>query len=222
VSSWPSPQARSQRDPEAPLAPALRSRGGCKDDRLDALRDLLGQIPDADIARRADVSVRTVASFRAKHHIPGFRGVRRSPLPRGHDASRLDRWQDLVGQVPDHIVAGRAGMSLGAVRNFRIKHGIEACGRMTSAAIDDALARYEAPKRDAGKREVAVSPTLALHAPKVHAWSVHLRGPSTDRQFVVLANDIVEAGAHAQHYLQPAEQVIEIQCCGVVLPNPRP
>ncbi len=216
--------SRALHDQERSGAGAHRTRGGCKDERLDALRDLLGQIPDADIARKAGVSVRTVASFRAKHNIPGFHGVRRSPLPRGHDASRLDRWHDLVGAVPDHEVAQRAGMSLGAVRNYRIKHGIEACGRMSTAEIEAAVAQHTSGKRRTSRKpEPAPAATPSVPEPtpaaiKVHAWSVHLRGPGAERQFVVLAHDIVEAGACAQQHRHPHEQVVELQCCGEVLP----
>jgi hypothetical protein len=207
---------------QSPTEPTpSRRRGGCKDDRLDALRELLGHIPDADVARRAGVSVRTVASFRAKHRIPGFCGVRRSPLPRGHDSSRLDRWHDLVGHVPDHVVAERAGMSLGAVRNYRLKHEIEPCGRMTPAAIAEALERQATPKpRPTRKAQVSTPHATVPLTPTMHAWSVHLRGPSSERQFVVLATDIVEAGAHAQHHRRPGEHIIELHCCGVVLTSP--
>ncbi len=53
---------------EAPTA-----RPGSKDALVAARFNLLGKVPDHEIARLAGVSVRTVASYRTRHGIAGFR-----------------------------------------------------------------------------------------------------------------------------------------------------
>jgi hypothetical protein len=53
------------------------ARRGPKERVLDAHRELLGQIPDADVAERTGVSVRTIAGYRKKYGIAGYSGPRR-------------------------------------------------------------------------------------------------------------------------------------------------
>lgn len=53
-------------------------RAGSKDVMIALHAAALGQVPDAEVARRAGVSIRTIASFRARHGIPGYRGPRRA------------------------------------------------------------------------------------------------------------------------------------------------
>lgn len=52
-------------------------RRGPKERVLDENRQMLGQLPDADVAERTGVSVRTIAAYRKKHGIPGYSGPRR-------------------------------------------------------------------------------------------------------------------------------------------------
>jgi hypothetical protein len=69
-------------------------RRGPKERVLDEHRELLGQLPDADVAERTGVSVRTIASYRKKTNIAGYSGPRRrggagaEGGPRGAGASR--------------------------------------------------------------------------------------------------------------------------------------
>jgi hypothetical protein len=61
------------------VAAALQQiRAGSKDVMIALHATALGQVPDAEVARRAGVSIRTIASFRARHGIPGYRGPRRA------------------------------------------------------------------------------------------------------------------------------------------------
>jgi hypothetical protein len=55
------------------------TRAGSKDALIARHASALGSVPDAELADRAGVSVRTVASYRARHGIPGFRGPGRPP-----------------------------------------------------------------------------------------------------------------------------------------------
>jgi hypothetical protein len=89
---------------------------------------------------------------------------------------------DILGKVPDRVVADKAEMSLGAVRNFRIKHGISASGRVpesaTLAALDNAI------------------PFTASSGPMM-AFSVTLSTPNGDLVRVVIAPDMVRAASFA-------------------------
>jgi hypothetical protein len=70
------------------VAAALtRVRAGSKDVLITQHAVALGQVPDAEVARRAGVSVRTIASFRARHNIPGYRGPRKLGRDDDHEES---------------------------------------------------------------------------------------------------------------------------------------
>ncbi len=64
---------------EAPRGGPPKPRPGSKDVHIVRFFDLLGEVPDAEVARKAGVSVRTIASYRARHDIAAFSG-RASPL----------------------------------------------------------------------------------------------------------------------------------------------
>lgn len=149
-------------------------RHGSKDGRISSYFHLLGQMPDADVARLSDVSVRTIASYRARHGIPGYEGPRRRPEPRGSRQSRLEDFRHLLGRLPDRVVADEAGMSLGAVRNFRIKHDIEAAGRLPKREIDRLLAELRGILEGASE---APAPAPAAQVPTAGvAWRVVVEG----------------------------------------------
>jgi hypothetical protein len=42
-----------------------------------------------------------------------------------HRRSRLEPHLDLLGKVPDQVLATRTGLSVGAVRTYRYRHGIK-------------------------------------------------------------------------------------------------
>jgi hypothetical protein len=105
------------------------ARPGSKDTRILPYARMLGQVPDSDVARKAGVSVRTIASFRARNNVGGYKGPRKRGADRAPRKSRIDAFAHLVGQHPDRIVAEKAGVSLNAVRNWRMRHGVPASGR---------------------------------------------------------------------------------------------
>jgi hypothetical protein len=130
-------------DPQGVLEGLGDVRPGSKDGLITEHMDLLGKVPDAEIASLAGVSMRTVASFRARHGVPGYRGPRRPAGKRTQRRSRVDPFAELLGNVPDRVVAEKAGVSLNAVRNYRNKRGIAAAGRARSdlpASAEVALA----------------------------------------------------------------------------------
>jgi len=176
-------------------APVMRP--GSKDSHLVPFLDELGKVPDADIAERAGVSVRTVASFRSRHEISGYSGPRRSRGGRKPRTSKIDPFRDLLGTVPDRVVAEKAGVSLNAVRNYRVKHGIAAAGRGRPKAgtVPPPAASASAP---------VATPSSAV------AWQVSLLSGET---VAVLAADLVEAAEKAKR----VGAVAEIRRVGVVV-----
>lgn len=102
-------------------------RPGSKDAQILEHWDLLGQVPDREVAEKADVSVRTIASFRARHDIAAYSGPRRRSARKRR--SRIDPYEHLLGKVADRVVAEKAQVSLNAVRNYRARRGIPAARR---------------------------------------------------------------------------------------------
>lgn len=166
-----------------------RPRPGSKDTHILDNYDLLGEVPDAEVARRAGVSVRTIASFRARHNIPGYSGPRRTSSSRGPRLSKIDPFSDLLGKVPDRVVAERAGVSLNAVRNYRVKRGIPAAGRTATLT----------PVPSTGAK----------------AWKVTIRTGQVDAERVVVADGLVQAATLAEQ-ASPG-QVVGIHLVGDVL-----
>lgn len=130
----PGPRARrrlgdEQLPPEPGEVGAEEARPGSKDARILPFRDVLGTVPDSIVAKKAGVSVRTIASFRARNKIAGYSGPRRRGADRAPRKSRIDPFAHLVGTVPDRVVAEKANVSVNAVRNWRIKHQVASIGR---------------------------------------------------------------------------------------------
>ncbi len=180
---------------EAALA---RIRPGSKDVQIARHAAALGQVPDSEVARRAGVSVRTIASFRARHDIPGYRGPRRSASARGPRRSRIDPFAGLLGQVPDRVVAEKAGVSLNAVRNYRVKRGIPAAGR--------------------DRREASLSfglPAAAAPAGGERVWSVGVRDGGQLIELAVVADSLSEAVEIAAGGV--AGEVVSVRYAGALL-----
>lgn len=160
-------------------------RPGSKDTRIATHAALLGTVPDAEVARKAGVSVRTVAAYRARVGIPGYTGPRRRGADRQPRKSRIDAFADLVGTVPDRVVAERAKVSVNAVRNWRVKRHVKARGRAAEVAAPAAAAVAAVPSTGSqayrvvvggDERAVRVVVAASLSAAAAHAESAGL-GP---------------------------------------------
>jgi hypothetical protein len=194
------------RPPAAPdLGGAVRS--GSKDLQLEAHHARLGTVPDAEIARLAGVSVRTVASYRSRHGIPGYDGPRRTPPIREGGGSRVDDFHALLGVVPDRVVAELAGMSLGAIRNFRIKAGIDAAGRLTDDEIAGVLRTW---RGGATPTPVAAPPPVPTAR---SAWRI--TGPGD--ALVVVAPSLAAALRAAADALGGDGAIRTVEALGAVL-----
>lgn len=158
-------------------------RPGSKDNAIERHLHLLGMIPDAEVAKLAGVSVRTIASYRARNRIEGYRGPRRRPAPRGGRQSKLDNYRAMLGVVPDRVVAEEAAMSLGAVRNYRIKHNIPASGRKSHIEVAALRAQSSPAQPSTG--------LPAAHGDR-RAWRLTVATEDGPISRVVLAADLVE------------------------------
>lgn len=167
-----------------------RVRPGSKDGLIEPFRSLLGQVPDADVADRAGVCPRTIAAYRARNGIAGYRGPRRASGRRGPRRSRIDPHVSLLGQVPDRVVAERAGVSLNAVRNYRVKRGIAAAGR-------DGAGLMQRPHQEGVQR----------------AWSVTWESAGTETTRVVIGQEMSEILAQFEQ-LGLGAAVRAIRCVG--------
>ena len=176
-----------------------RSRPGSKDPLIYAHYDTLGKVPDAEVARRAGVSVRTIASFRARHDIGGYKGPRRKPLTGRRKRSKIDPFVNLLGQVPDRVVAEKAKVSLNAVRNYRLKMGIQAAGR-----------------RGRIGQPLALPATAQFGDGASHAWRVFAGRDGENIEGIVIAQDLNEASASAVKGLSGAV-VTRIEWVGALL-----
>lgn len=119
---------------------------------LDAVRELMGTMPDAEIAEKAGTSAAKVGRYRRKHGIKAYEGYKfgirdaadgegaeqakpakpkkakaksknKTKKPPGR-ASKIAPFRDQVGKVPDREIATLAGVTPEAVRMFRRRHDI--------------------------------------------------------------------------------------------------
>lgn len=180
----PGPRAHRKRAQQAGLPPEpgeAGARPGSKDAQIEAHKDLLGEVPDRVVADKAGVSLRTVAAYRARMGIAGYKGPRRSSSRKRK--SKIDPFAEIVGTVPDRVVADKAGVSVNAVRNWRRVRGVPAMGR------------GRPPGGDAGQAE-ALAGSIRLNAVgSTIAWKVTLGSGVSG---VVVGQDLLDAAKKAQ------------------------
>lgn len=98
-------------------------------ERLRALVESLGKVPDREIAERAGVSATTVGRFRRAQGIEAYEGYQFGKradgnVPTGR-RSKLENYRDVLGRIPDREIAESVGLTTEAVRIYRQRHGIE-------------------------------------------------------------------------------------------------
>lgn len=186
---------------------ALQARGRSKDAQLWSHRDRMGVVPDSEIAILAGVSVRTVANYRTLCGIPGYTGPRRPPRPRNGKRSLLDDLHGLMGVIPDRSIAELSGMSLGAVRNYRVKNEIPPSGARSAEEVEAAIAAWRA-------HEASGRPAEAPAAGGRSAWQVRVAGGACG---IVVAADAREAMELAVQVAGAVERVLGVERVGSVL-----
>jgi hypothetical protein len=215
---------RSPQEPAVAVAQGVRP--GSQDGRILSHYHLLGHVPDAEVARMSGVSIRTIASYRARHGIAGYSGPRRRPEVRGRRESRLEDHRDVLGTLPDRVVADLVGMSLGAVRNYRVKHAIPAAGRISQRRIDAHLSRIankpaakaEAPRAAEPRPVARVAPPRPA-APVVEslAWRVRLGDADGTRDVVIVAATMADAIARAEAIATGGSTVMALERLGPLI-----
>ncbi|MFZ5475938.1 MAG: hypothetical protein ACOZNI_04110 [Myxococcota bacterium] len=136
---------------------------------LEPLRDLLGKVPDQQIADKAGVSRALVVNFRKRLGIPAYEGYKfghekgresaRLAEPRSFRGRRsaLDAYLHLLGTVPDADVAKLANVTAENVRTYRHRRNIP-------AAWKDRESEQQTSLLPAARPMVEARP-LGAHAP---------------------------------------------------------
>jgi len=107
----------SLRDIAQPKIPADSPRYSKDDDGYEIpYINLLGEVPDAEIADQYDVPVSTVWLDRKNRGIPSF-----TKTARRDDE---ERFADLFGTMPDEELAEKTGMTLSAIKRARASMNI--------------------------------------------------------------------------------------------------
>lgn len=172
----PKKGSASLRKSMASVAKGASLRSGSKDDLFVPVLQELGTVPDSVVARKVGVSLRTVASFRARHSIGGYAGPRRRGADRAPRKSKIDPYGHLIGTVADRIVAEKAGVSLNAIRNWRLRREAFSAKSTTPTA----------------------APVSSTSRPPSGAWKV-IAGSGVERSVrVVVANSLTEAARRAE------------------------
>lgn len=201
----PGPRSRRSGDDGAGASTA-------KDAVLEPLMSKLGTVPDSEIAKEAGVAARTVAAFRARHGIAGFKGSGKKK--KGRRRLKLDPFRDIIGNVPDRVVAEKAGVSINTVRNYRARFDIKPAGRgrPTNEMIEAAQEIVDG----------GIPPEKGTSAPKVHRASAPASGGTAwlvtydAGEGVVLASSLLEA-AHKAAELRIELEVRAISYVGEML-----
>lgn len=192
--------------------------------KLDAFRDVIGTLSDADVAARAGVTAEAVRIYRRRHGLNSRRenaakaeaaaaaarlaesaaadaalaDDKKSPQRR---SSKLDGYMDLVGTLPDREVAAMAGVTPENVRAFRRRHDIPARWRaegeeapVEAAPVVEAPAVVVEPVADAPKKR---GRKAAKGAPAAEAPAVEApaKAPAVEAAPVVEAPKAAEVEA---------------------------
>jgi transcriptional regulator with XRE-family HTH domain len=145
-----------------PAAPKKKRRGGKKrggnrkKSVVEAYAHLVGKVPDREVAEKAGVTTGAVRNWRVSRGIPALgrwpeasgdlppepgeaqakpkKAARKAKKVDRRRVSRIDPFADEVGQVPDGVIAKKAGVTPGAVANWRRSRGIPGYRRGAASA----------------------------------------------------------------------------------------
>lgn len=144
--------------------------------KIDPFHSLVGQLVDREVAEKAGVTPAAVQAYRRKHGIPaassggvtagdvaGTESPTRGPKRRKARKSKVDPYFSLLGQVPDRVVAEKAGVTIGAVQAYRRRFAIpstRAHGGTSQAPRQTSAATAAASEASVGARDLAWKVTL--------------------------------------------------------------
>ena len=208
--------------PEAPVIPGeYRLRAGTAE-KLAPHLDKVGVLSDREVAELSGVSIQTIVRYRAANGIPSARSKQsrkgkkapsRTPASKvtKRRTSKVEPFRHLLGTVSDSEVAKMAGVTTGAVTNYRHRLGIAARGGGKSAA--KALApqpKVAAPQPEAPAPQPK-SPKAQASLPKKQMLAY--RAQLAERTAIVVAPDLVAAARRAE----AAGEVHSLELLGSVL-----
>ncbi len=153
-----------------------------KPSKIDPYRELVGAWPDSAIATKAGVTISAVRAFRTRYGIPAYSTQKRiepvRPAPAAaapkraplrptkrtinkKSRSKVTAFEADLGVLTDTAIAAKAGVTVGAVRAYRIRQGI------ASSTENKRVARQAAAKNKNAKRapRAAKAPPTATKAP---------------------------------------------------------
>jgi len=180
--------------------------------------DMLGQVPDEEIASLTSVSVAAVARAREARSIPalvvptaatvperpaqasesnGSTRRRRKTSRTGKKHGRpsaITRYEDQLGQVPDRVIAESAGVTVSAVTLYRTRRGIPSARSNRVSPSTTVAEPQPATEQTPLAAPTAPQPRVAESAV---AGRYGFRVRSGEDIFVVLAKDIAEAARRA-------------------------
>lgn len=206
---------------------------------LDALKHLMGSMPDHEIAAMANTTAPTVGRYRRRVGLTGYeghkfgfrQGSRRSSVrsatvmaaEKGDAASRrrskLDPFLSLLGKISDAEIATKAGVTPQNVRAFRRRHNIKAVYRIGVDAeqiVNDygapIPASYDLPP---GMPPAGAALPIVAAGASLQGFSVMIEGQS--EEIVTIATDIASAALQVTASLarrSPGARVTAIRYLG--------
>jgi transposase len=160
-----------------PVASGPKPRN--KSHLIEPFEHLLGKITDGEVAEMAGVGKGTVANYRARAGIPAHpRGpkpaaakkarsskakgsTRKASKRRKARPSKVDPFVALLGNVPDGVVAEKAGVTVGAVQHYRARLGIPSTRARKATTEPPAAPPSATPKGSPANGMLAWRVTLA-------------------------------------------------------------
>ena len=184
---------------EAPATGVASAAG--RPSKLDGHLDIVGELPDRDVAAIAGVTAENVRMYRVRRQIPArWRGegqrlapvvdapaapvtpARRGRRPADEGTSHVERALGLhrgsIGVLPDADVAAKAGVSRSAVSAYRHKYNIAAAGRGRPRRVTASTAA--SPAMTASPAAAAPAPAAPAAAPAAPPAPAEVTLPALD------------------------------------------
>ncbi|MCB9791915.1 MAG: hypothetical protein H6741_04235 [Alphaproteobacteria bacterium] len=218
---------RRPRPPPPPPAPRGRAANTAR--KIEPYIDMLGTVPDSEIASLAGLSAQTVARFRRDRGVDAFRGrgsgkeeaaPAPTPVADTSDAgeskrggrSKVAPFADQLGVLSDAEIADKAGVTVNAVRNYRNRKGIPAPSRASEPVVEEETpVVVEAAPEPSPEVEAAPEAAPAAEIVSGFAFRVQIKGGDAA---VVVGAGMVEA---AQKAIGAGVEITAIELIGRVI-----
>ncbi len=183
--------------------------------KLEPYLDKLGIFRDSLVAEMAGVSSENVRAYRKRRGIPARWRGEGEPLPgeagatapAAHRAkrrkSKLDPYLELVGILPDRVIAARAGATAENVRAWRRRRGIPARWRGEGEPLpnEEAILALETGQAPRSTASVPAEPERAPQSEALQGFEVIVQGPEGSATYITTGANIADAGQRAMRGL---------------------